>query len=386
MKELKVDERIENIGLDGTKILIPIFKGGKNHIYKDLSNRKKMNKISIPYGKDTENCFSVSLKDDNQGYGLLVDICFPKFFEKHNLYFTKIESIKEALKILKKKLKECGFITKVKKYEVLDLEFGFNVVNSDIAFEQKTLFRHISSGLNPNYKVYSTSNADPFLRDEDNVELVTGFSALKGYKRFKIYCKGSEMLEKIKQVLDKNITRVEIMISGHELMKRIGSRNLLKVLKSVSFIFKEKMEEAFMEIEKNNEKMKKYLREKIRKFRTDGEKGLVKYLLKFNFLDKKNIIDLIKEMNKELNYHGAEYIRKIEKSPKGKVDKFLEIKNKLSIFFHSINSIMEWVGTTNEMIVDVVNKGVDKILEIEIKDKILTKVKSEGYLLNPSLE
>lgn len=386
MKELKVDERVENIGIDGVKIIIPVFKGGKNHIYKDLNNRKKMNKINIPYGKNKDNCFSLSMKDDSQGYGLLLDLSFPKFYEEHNLYFTEVMKVKEILKIINKKLKKIGFITKIKKYEVLDLEFGFNVVNSDVSFEQKTLFRHISSGLNSKYKVYSTANREPFLRDEDNVEVTTGFSALKGYKRFKIYCKGSEMLEKIKMVLNKNITRVEIMISGHEFIKRIGSRNLLRILKSVPFVFKDKMEEAFKEINKNNKKCKKYMKEKIREFRASGKKGLIKYILKFNFLDKENIIDLIREMNKELNYHGAEYIRKIEKSHKGKIDKFLEIKNKLSIFFHSINSIMECVEDGVKNVLDTVNKGVETILNIENKNEKLTRVKSEGYLLKPSLE
>ncbi len=387
MKSLiKVDSRVDTIGIDGIKILIPKFVGGTQYIYTALNGRKRMDKISIPYDKDKNSCFSLSFKDDSQGYGLLIECSFPKFKEFHNLYFTKIEETKEILNIIRKKLKDLGFITKIKKYETLDIEFGFNVVDSDISYEQKTLFRYVASGINPKYKAFSTSNTAPYMSEEHNIEELKGFSALKGYKRFKIYCKTSEMFEKIKAKIDKNITRVEVMISAHELKSKLGTRNLMTTIKYVSYIFKEKMEEAFIKIDKTNEKFKKYLEKSIREFRATGKRGLIKYILKLNYLNEEDTIEVIKKMNKELNYHGAEYIQRIKANKKGKIDKFVEIKSKLSLFFHSIASFIECIEEGSKLVLAFINKSLKQVIETTEGNKNKRRVKSVENLLKPSLE
>ena len=47
---------------------------------------------------------------------------------------------------------------------------------------------------------------------------------------------------------------------------------------------------------------------------------------------------------------------------------------------------MECVEDGIKNVLDTVNKGVETILNVENENEKLTRVKSEGYLLKPSLE
>lgn len=337
---MKIDiQKTKKIGIDGLVLLIPKFKTKNNLIFLDNKGRRRMNKLSIPYKKNRIDSFTLTLSDD----GLIVNLCIPKFLNDHNLYYSDTEETFKIIKLLKKQLKNLGFITKFKNFLVKDIEIGTNFINSDIANEEEDIFSHIASALSLKHRGFKKIYKKSYLPKQER-EINIGYGCNRGFKKFKIYDKTRELIENQGISINSNVTRLELTISSSELVSKLSTTKLSTVLKVINFIFVDKINKAFLILEKLDLEFKEFLRDEILDFKRRKKPGLVKHLVKFNFIKLETVEDVLKELNKKLGWNSKRYIQQIKKLKKDNFSKIEDFKRRVSLFFHVETEKVTWMG------------------------------------------
>ncbi len=387
MEKLKPTKEILNIGIDGAVIFTPSFK--LNEGFRDLflrvtkSGERTTKTLKIPYLNDKKNCFSIKLIDDYRGKGLLINISFPKFFNKHNLYFTDIKYIKRVLKVVKKKMEKIGIQTKIKNYEFLDFEIGYNVLNSDMVKDQKRLFQVFSKATKKRHAIFGRNITDENFSayEEDRI---TGRSSVRGKNRHKNYCKTNEMLETQNIELQMNVTRSELSFSKKEIVEKINTSNCLNTIKHIKAMYKEKIDRIFNNIELNRDKDKRALVKLIKDFKKKNVIGLPKFLKSKDYFDKTVLIEALEELHQLLNRQSARYIKIAKEEISDQMQKFNEIKERLENFFCIGITIPMQSPIDANTDADTENKGVGKKLVDKIKNYFnpLSKIEEELILVD----
>lgn len=343
MEKLEIDtKKIKEIGEDGKVFFVDFSKiqGDSSFLYRNQDERLRMDKKNILYFKGSKNTFSIESVDDNKNYGLKINVCMPLIYDVHNLYYVPIEKIINATREIMEKIKDAtGIKIKLKDLKILNLEIGLNIIDSDISGKNKILFEYIAGGFSKKYKVISSRESEIFESDT-KVETMTN---IKGYKKFIIYCKTSEMIKKRKIMTDKNITRIELKFDANELIKEFGNNDFLNIYKNIYELFEKKIEKMYKNIEISREKSVKFGINFINEFKNQktGSKkiGLIKELQKIDFFSTDDIIKSINFVgDARLKGNKKRYIKKLDVDPKGNDIKFEEIILKFNIFFQSIKA------------------------------------------------
>lgn len=336
MEKLRPSDKIFDIGLDSGNIFTHSFKLNKSFRDEFLrvtkSGERTTKKIKIPYLNDKKNCFSAELIDDYRGKGLIINFSFPKFFNTHNLYFMEIKYAKRILKVIKRKLEDIGVLSKIKDYAFLDYEIGYNVVNSNMAKEQKTLFKVMSKATKKKHSIFG-KNINNSLYSYIEDDRVIGRSALRGADRFKNYCKTNEMLDRQQIEVQMNVTRSELLFNKKDLENKIGTNNCLKTIKHMSNLYKDRIDTIFSNIKDSELKDREVLKNRIKKFKSKNKQGLPKFLKSIEYFDKKTLIKALEDLHGLLNRQSKRYIKIVEEEIEDQQEKFNEIKERLNNFF-----------------------------------------------------
>lgn len=382
MEILEVDlKKVSNFGGDGAKISTSKFIRKKCGLFYKKDKELRMDKLKLRYQDNRKECYTVEY--DYESRKLVIKFSFPLFTNEHNLYFTDPANIKILLKKIKKQLRSYGIIIFIDKLDFEDLEYGTNFKFSSLDSKDMVTFEYIAAALNRNYKKFYKAVTKPYIKNIGQMQ--TLFNS-RGYSRFKIYSKHIEMAERKKVYLDVNVVRLEFQLSKNELIKLIGTSNVLKVLESIFRIYTTKIKKMFKNLREFEKRLEKEVNKEIIQFKKDKKIGLMKHILStFNFIDKKILISALEKNKKVTNYNFCTYLKQIEEKKIGDVSKFEFIKNQImDNFFHLGFIISKCSEKGWESIIDTRKISLQSICSIieKLENTCISKIENFSKYLH----
>lgn len=385
MEKLEVNlKKVSNFGGDGAKISASKFIRKKCSLFYRKDKELRMDSLKIRYRDNKKECYTVIY--DYETRKLVIKLSFPLFSSEHNLYFTDPANVKVSLKKIKKQLRSHGIIIFIDKLDFEDIEYGTNFKFSSLDSKDMVTFEYVAAALNKNYKKFYKAVTKPYIKNVGQMQ--TLFNS-RGYSRFKIYSKHVEMAERKKIYLDVNVVRMEFQLSKNELVKLIGTSNVLKVLESIFEIYTSKIKKMFHNLRDFERRLGKELNAEIIQFKKDKKIGLMKHILsKFNFIDKKILIVALEKNKKVTNYNFCTYLKQIEDKKIGDVSKFEFIKNQImDNFFHLAFVISKCYKKGGDLIVDVRKYSLESICDIikKLDNTCISKIENFSKYIKEEL-